>query len=109
MDFSLADHDLAAPAEDSYNEEDEDSCGSTVGAGGGGTGLTPPDSPQMHRERPSEARSQQYTGKIIPELDIYAIPSKEGTPLFVSFCYPLLQHSREATDLKDKFLTLSFN
>lgn len=74
------DHDLTAPGDDSYNEDDEDSCGSTVGAGGGASGPTPPDSPQMHRERPVDGRSLplQYTGKIIPELDIYAIPSKEG-------------------------------
>jgi hypothetical protein len=70
-------------AEDSYNEDDEDSCGSTVGVGGA-TGPTPPDSPQIGREKAQAARSisqqypYQYTGKIIPELDIYAIPCKEG-------------------------------
>ena len=83
---------LAPVAEDSYNEEDEDSCGSTVGVGAGGsaaTGPTPPDSPQMHnaqrdRERTRSNRSLansyplQYTGKIVPELDIYAIPCNEG-------------------------------
>lgn len=75
--------DFVPAAEDSYNEDDEDSCGSTVGVGGA-TGPTPPDSPQMGREKGRAARSisqqypHQYTGKIIPELDIYAIPCKEG-------------------------------
>ena len=75
---------FAPVAEDSYNEDDEDSCGSTVGVGGA-TGPTPPDSPQMGREKVRTARSisqqypYQYTGKIVPELDIYAIPCKEGT------------------------------
>ena len=68
-------------AEDSYNEDDEDSCGSTVGVGGA-IGPTPPDSPQLNREKISSTRPQsysyQYTGKIVPELDIYAIPCKEG-------------------------------
>ncbi len=74
---------FAPVAEDSYNEDDEDSCGSTVGVGGA-TGPTPPDSPQMGREKVRAARSisqqysYQYTGKIVPELDIYAIPCKEG-------------------------------
>lgn len=74
-------HELTAAGEDSYNEDDDDSCGSTVGASGGASGPTPPDSPQMHREKTVESRSlsHQYTGKIIPELDIYAIPSKEGS------------------------------
>ena len=73
--------DLAAVAEDSYNEDDDDSCGSTIGVGGA-SGPTPPDSPQMGRERVRVTRSvsyqYQYTGKIIPELDIYAISCKEG-------------------------------
>ncbi|XP_057367020.1 phosphatidylinositol 5-phosphate 4-kinase type-2 alpha-like [Daphnia carinata] len=77
--------DFVPAAEDSYNEDDEDSCGSTVGVGGA-TGPTPPDSPQMGREKGRAARSisqqypHQYTGKIIPELDIYAIPCKEDAP-----------------------------
>ena len=79
--------DIVPAAEDSYNEDDEDSCGSTVGVGGA-TGPTPPDSPQMGREKLRELHSlasqqypYQYTGKIIPELDIYAIPCKEGIKL----------------------------
>lgn len=63
-------------AEDSYNEDDDDSGGSTVGVGGA-TGPTPPDSPQMGRER-LQQYPFQYTGKIVPEVDIYAIPCKEG-------------------------------
>lgn len=75
--------DLATVAEDSYNEDDEDSCGSTVGVGGATpVGPTPPDSPQLNREKVCSSRPQsypyQYTGKIVPELDIYAIPCKEG-------------------------------
>jgi len=62
--------------EDSYNEDDEDSGGSTV-AVGAPTGPTPPDSPQMSRMRAARSMSYQYTGQIIPELDIYAIPCKE--------------------------------
>ena len=87
--------DQAATAEDSYNDDDEDSCGSTVGVGGA-TGPTPPDSPQMGREKVRATRSlsqqYQYTGKIIPEFDIYAIPCKEGTKfqnLIVSVWGPL--------------------
>ena len=64
-------------AEDSYNEDDEDSGGSTV-AVGAPTGPTPPDSPQMSRMRAARSMSYQYTGQIIPELDIYAISCKEG-------------------------------
>lgn len=81
--FCCTEADLAAVAEDSYNEDDEDSCGSTVGVGGA-IGPTPPDSPQMNREKVCATRSlsqsypYQYTGKIVPELDIYAIPCKEG-------------------------------
>lgn len=63
-------------AEDSYNEDDEDSGGSTV-AVGAPTGPTPPDSPQMSRMRAARSMSYQYTGQIIPELDIYAISCKE--------------------------------
>lgn len=79
--ISYTETDLAPVAEDSYNEDDEDSCGSTVGVGGA-IGPTPPDSPQLNREKISSIRPQsysyQYTGKIVPELDIYAIPCKEG-------------------------------
>ena len=73
-----------AVGEDSYNEDDDDSCGSTVGVGGA-TGPTPPDSPQAGRDNAGALRSlsqqypYQYTGKIVPELDIYAISCKEGT------------------------------
>lgn len=75
---------LAPVAEDSYNEEDDDSCGSTVGVGAGGsaaTGPTPPDSPLVnarHERSRHLSYPLQYTGKIVPELDIYAIPCKEG-------------------------------
>ena len=41
-------------------------------------GPTPPDSPQMSQMRAARSMSYQYTGQIIPELDIYAIPCKEG-------------------------------
>lgn len=80
---SLLETEFATVVEDSYNEDDEDSCGSTVGVGGA-TGPTPPDSPQIGREKIrrgcslSQQYPYQYTGKIIPELDIYAIPCKEG-------------------------------
>ncbi|RZF31950.1 hypothetical protein LSTR_LSTR012420 [Laodelphax striatellus] len=58
-------------------EDDEDS----EGGGGGGEklpwGSTPPDSPhQLLRET-----SLQYEGGIVPELDIYAIPSSENAPV----------------------------
>ena len=75
--------DVGGVAEDSYNEDDDDSGGSTV-AVGAPAGPTPPDSPQMSQGISRAARSMsyqypyQYTGQIIPELDIYAIPCKEG-------------------------------
>lgn len=61
-------------------EEDEDSeSGSGVERGGADKpwGMsTPPDSPHAALVR---ASSLQYEAGIVPELDIYAIPSSEGT------------------------------
>jgi 1-phosphatidylinositol-5-phosphate 4-kinase len=79
-------------------EEDDDSeSGSgldTRGGGGerwgwGGAMATPPDSP--HALALMRETSLQYETGIVPELDIYAIPSSEGTisytvkPLFIVF------------------------
>lgn len=64
-------------------EEDEDSeSGSAVEKGGGdrpwGPLSSPPDSPHAALMRES---SIQYEAGIVPELDIYAIPSSEGAPI----------------------------
>lgn len=100
MDYSLllGVHDCAraeqenrerAEQEDEENnglEEDDDSeSGSgldTRGGGGGekwgwgGVSATPPDSP--HALALMRETSLQYETGIVPELDIYAIPSSEG-------------------------------
>lgn len=82
MDYSLllGIHDCVRAEAEGYDvedlegEEDEDS------EGGGERpppwGSTPPDSPQQQLMRES---SLQYEGGIVPELDIYAIPSCEST------------------------------
>lgn len=79
MDYSLllGIHDCNRAETEGYDmeevegEEDEDS----EGAGDRGPwSSTPPDSPhQLFRES-----SLQYEGGIVPELDIYAIPSSES-------------------------------
>lgn len=87
MDYSLllGIHDCArAEAEGEEMEDmgdlddDEDSEGGGPGAGERlPWGQTPPDSPhQLMRET-----SLQYDGGIVPELDIYAIPSSESAPV----------------------------
>lgn len=64
-------------------DEDDDSDG--VGVGDRVPppwGTTPPDSPhQLQRET-----SLQYEGGIVPELDIYAIPSCDCEYLLGMFC-----------------------
>lgn len=75
-------HGHAHPSESENTGPDSDESdhgASTVGAGGTGSGwggwCTPPDSPLVRE------RSLQYEGGIIPELDIYAIPSAETAPV----------------------------
>lgn len=95
MDYSLllgvhdcarAEEERAAGQEDADLEEDEDSSGSGVeqrwgGGAGASAGITtPPDSPRtLVRE------ASLHDGCIIPELDIYAIPSSDGQFLKVSY------------------------
>ncbi|PNF26692.1 hypothetical protein B7P43_G03388 [Cryptotermes secundus] len=102
MDYSLllGVHDCAraeqenrerAEQEDEENnglEEDDDSesgsgldtrGGGGEGGGWGGAMATPPDSP--HAVALMRETSLQYETGIVPELDIYAIPSSEGAPL----------------------------
>lgn len=90
MDYSLlvGIHDCArAEAEEIANEnnggtadpddEDEDSEGVVPSNDRIPWGTTPPDSPHtLNRET-----SIQYDGVIIPELDIYAIPSSDNAPV----------------------------
>ncbi|XP_046741570.1 phosphatidylinositol 5-phosphate 4-kinase type-2 alpha isoform X1 [Diprion similis] len=76
--------------EDNHEDEDDSESGSGLDTRGpmgecrhwGGfavTGMsTPPESPHTALMRDS---SLQYEGTIIPELDIYAIPSSDGAPL----------------------------
>lgn len=80
MDYSLllGIHDcVRAEAEgyemdDVYVDDDDDSDG--AGERPPPWGTTPPDSPhQLLRET-----SLQYEGGIVPELDIYAIPTSES-------------------------------
>ncbi|KAJ8885741.1 hypothetical protein PR048_011941 [Dryococelus australis] len=66
-------------------EDDEDSeTGSgidikqTAGERWGGTMATPPDSPHVGLMRET---SLQYETGIVPELDIYAVPSSESKSL----------------------------
>ncbi|XP_035735797.1 phosphatidylinositol 5-phosphate 4-kinase type-2 beta-like isoform X1 [Vespa mandarinia] len=74
--------------EDNHDEEDDSESGSGLDSRGpmgdrlwgwsGVTGMaTPPESPHAALVRDT---SLQYEDAIIPELDIYAIPSKEGAP-----------------------------
>ncbi|KAI5753484.1 hypothetical protein M8J77_000597 [Diaphorina citri] len=57
---------------DDEDEEDSEGVGDRIP-----WGTTPPDSPHtLNRET-----SLQYDGAIIPELDIYAIPSAENAPV----------------------------
>lgn len=62
--------------EEEENEEDEDSGSGLENKGGGERYMygrtTPPDSP---------GQMLQYEGCIIPEIDIYAVPSCEGAPV----------------------------
>ncbi|XP_075238166.1 phosphatidylinositol 5-phosphate 4-kinase isoform X3 [Lycorma delicatula] len=90
MDYSLllGIHDCARAEaegeemEDMGDVDDEEDSEGGIGPGGSerGTtpwGTTPPDSPhQLMRET-----SLQYEGGIVPELDIYAIPSSESAPV----------------------------
>ncbi|XP_054267535.1 phosphatidylinositol 5-phosphate 4-kinase type-2 alpha isoform X2 [Macrosteles quadrilineatus] len=87
MDYSLllGIHDcVRAEAEGEYMDEggdgDEDDDSDGVGVGDRVPppwGTTPPDSPhQLQRET-----SLQYEGGIVPELDIYAIPSCDSAPV----------------------------
>ncbi|XP_046673335.1 phosphatidylinositol 5-phosphate 4-kinase type-2 alpha isoform X2 [Homalodisca vitripennis] len=88
MDYSLllGIHDCArAEAEgedmdDGEQDDEDDSDGNVVGGGDRVPppwGTTPPDSPhQLVRET-----SLQYEGGIVPELDIYAIPSCDTAPV----------------------------
>ncbi|XP_043785196.1 phosphatidylinositol 5-phosphate 4-kinase type-2 beta isoform X1 [Apis laboriosa] len=74
--------------EDNHEEEDDSESGSGLDSRGpmgdrlwGWSGVagmtTPPESPHAALMRDT---SLQYEDAIIPELDIYAIPSKEGAP-----------------------------
>ncbi|XP_033304832.1 phosphatidylinositol 5-phosphate 4-kinase type-2 alpha isoform X1 [Bombus bifarius] len=74
--------------EDNHEEEDDSESGSGLDSRGpmgdrlwswsGVAGMaTPPESPHATLLRDT---SLQYEDAIIPELDIYAIPSKEGAP-----------------------------
>jgi len=93
MDYSLllgvhdcerAEEERAAGQEEADLEEDEDSSGSGVEQRWGGAGITtPPDSPRtLVRE------ASLHDGCIIPELDIYAIPSSDGKNiLFLAFSF----------------------
>lgn len=84
MDYSLllGIHDCARAEAEGYDveevegEEDEDSEGDVGRTAPWGS--TPPDSPQQLLMRES---SLQYEGGIVPELDIYAIPSYENAPV----------------------------
>lgn len=87
MDYSLlvGIHDCAkAETEELTNEnnggggaDDEDEDESDFGGERIPWGTTPPDSPHtLNRET-----SLQYDGAIIPELDIYAIPSADNAPV----------------------------
>lgn len=69
------------------NEEEDDSEGGGAAGERIPWGTTPPDSPlPLYRET-----SLQYDGAIVPELDIYAIPSSESTYFsFESTNFPLL-------------------
>ncbi|XP_073991199.1 phosphatidylinositol 5-phosphate 4-kinase [Rhodnius prolixus] len=59
------------------NEEEDDSEGGGAAGERIPWGTTPPDSPlPLYRET-----SLQYDGAIVPELDIYAIPSSENAPV----------------------------
>lgn len=62
--------------DDGDQEEDEDSDGNVVGGADKipPWGTTPPDSPHQ-RDPLMRETSLQYEGGIVPELDIYAIPS----------------------------------
>lgn len=66
--------------EDEENEEDEDSGSGLENRGGGERytygRTTPPDSP---------GQMMQYEGAIIPEIDIYAIPSCEGIKKIITY------------------------
>ncbi|XP_051174894.1 phosphatidylinositol 5-phosphate 4-kinase type-2 alpha isoform X1 [Leptopilina boulardi] len=75
--------------EDNHDDEDDSESGSGLDSRGNAVGdrlwgwggiigmATPPESPHAALMRET---SLQYEDAIIPELDIYAIPSKEGAP-----------------------------
>lgn len=89
MDYSLllGIHDCARgeaegdDMDDGEQDDEDDSDGNVVGGGDrvpSTWGTTPPDSPhQLVRET-----SLQYEGGIVPELDIYAIPSCDSRFIF---------------------------
>lgn len=96
MDYSLllGIHDCARgeaegdDMDDGEQDDEDDSDGNVVGGGDrvpSAWGTTPPDSPhQLVRET-----SLQYEGGIVPELDIYAIPSCDSRfiCLFMTIVY----------------------
>lgn len=59
------------------DDEESDGGGGTGGGDRAPWGSTPPDSPHPY----PRADSLQYEGGIIPELDIYAIPSYDNAPV----------------------------
>lgn len=67
-------------AENHGGESDDSECGSGFEHRGPFGMTTPPDSPNAIAQFVRE-HSLQYEGGIIPELDIYAIPSCESAPV----------------------------
>lgn len=67
-------HGHGHPSESENTGPDSDESEHAAGPGWGGC-CTPPDSPLVRE------RSLQYEGGIVPELDIYAIPSADTAPV----------------------------
>jgi 1-phosphatidylinositol-5-phosphate 4-kinase len=90
MDYSLllGIHDCTRAEAENYELEEPDGEEDEDSEGGGERvpwGTTPPDSPhQLLRET-----SLQYETGIVPELDIYAIPSSESKYLYILKAYSL--------------------